>query len=43
MHLILATGARVRKLDLPGADLDGLCYLRTLEDIDDIAVRLAKG
>ena len=40
--LILATGARVRKLDLPGSDLDGLCYLRTLEDIDDIAIRLEK-
>ena len=38
--LILATGARVRKLDLPGAELDGLCYLRTLADIDDIATRL---
>jgi 3-phenylpropionate/trans-cinnamate dioxygenase ferredoxin reductase subunit len=39
--LVLATGARVRRLALPGADLDGLCYLRTIDDIDDIARRLA--
>ena len=30
--LVLATGARVRPLPLPGADLDGLLYLRTLAD-----------
>ncbi len=38
--LILATGARVRKLSIKGADLDGLCYLRTLKDVDDIGDRL---
>jgi NADPH-dependent 2,4-dienoyl-CoA reductase/sulfur reductase-like enzyme len=30
--LVLATGARVKKLDVPGHDLAGIYYLRTLED-----------
>jgi len=30
--LIVATGAQVRRLNIPGADLDGIYYLRTLED-----------
>jgi NADPH-dependent 2,4-dienoyl-CoA reductase/sulfur reductase-like enzyme len=30
--LVVATGARVRKLDIPGNDLGGVYYLRTLED-----------
>jgi NADPH-dependent 2,4-dienoyl-CoA reductase/sulfur reductase-like enzyme len=30
--LVIATGARVRTLALPGSDLDGLLYLRTLDD-----------
>ncbi len=38
--LILATGARVRKLSITGSDLDGVCYLRTLRDVDDIGERL---
>ena len=35
-HLVLATGSRVRKLPLPGADLDGVHYLRTVMDVDGI-------
>jgi len=30
--LIVATGAQVRKLNIPGVDLRGVYYLRTLED-----------
>ena len=30
--LVVATGAQVKKLDTPGSDLEGVCYLRTLED-----------
>ena len=31
-RLMLTTGARVRRLPVPGADLDGVFYLRTIED-----------
>src|SRR5919106_1557149 len=33
-RLLLATGAEPRKLLVPGADLDGVHYLRTFEDSD---------
>lgn len=35
-RLALTTGAQVRKLDLPGSDLDGVFYLRDLNDVDRI-------
>ncbi|HEX5431683.1 MAG TPA: FAD-dependent oxidoreductase [Bryobacteraceae bacterium] len=38
--LVLATGARNRKLPVPGADLDGVCYLRTLDEAIEIKQRL---
>lgn len=38
--LVLALGARPRKIDLPGATLDGVCYLRTINDVLDIQKKL---
>ena len=35
-RLLLATGGTARKLDLPGSDLGGILYLRTLQDCDAI-------
>ena len=32
--LLLMTGTRVRKLQAPGADLPGICYLRTIDDVN---------
>ena len=40
-HLVLATGARNRKLPVPGADLDGVMYLRTLAEADAIKEHFA--
>lgn len=34
--LVLTTGARVRKIDLPGADLPGVFYLRDINDVQQI-------
>ena len=39
-RLLLATGAEPRRLDVPGADLAGIHYLRDLEDADSIATGL---
>lgn len=41
--LLLATGARPRRLTLPGADLAGLHELRTLADCDALRERLQPG
>lgn len=42
-QLLLTTGARARKLPIPGADLDGVLYLRTVEDSDALRERLDAG
>lgn len=41
--LLLATGARTRRIDVPGADLDGVHALRTLADVQAIRRDLGAG
>ena len=41
--LLLATGARVRRLDLPGADLDGVFYVRNIADSLSLRAALTPG
>lgn len=40
--LLLATGSKPRRLDLPGADLDGAYYLRNVEDSERIKIEFAR-
>jgi 3-phenylpropionate/trans-cinnamate dioxygenase ferredoxin reductase component len=40
-HLVLATGARNRVPPLPGVELDGVCYLRTLAETEALREHLA--
>ncbi|MGE4014453.1 MAG: NAD(P)/FAD-dependent oxidoreductase, partial [Alphaproteobacteria bacterium] len=42
-RLMLATGARVRKLAIPGAELNGIFYLRDLADSESIRTRISAG
>ncbi len=42
-QLIIATGARARRLTLPGSDLDGFLELRTIADAEAIKARLKPG
>jgi 3-phenylpropionate/trans-cinnamate dioxygenase ferredoxin reductase subunit len=39
-RVLLATGSRVRRLETPGAALEGVHYLRTIADADGIAADL---
>ena len=39
--LVLATGSRVRHVEVPGSDLDGLHYLRNIDDVTRIRAGLA--
>lgn len=41
--LLLATGGRVRRLDVPGADLEGVYYLRDIADSERIGSQLREG
>ena len=41
--LVLATGARARRLSLPGSDLKGFLELRTIEDAEAIKARFQPG
>lgn len=41
-QLIIATGSRVRKLNVPGSDKKGIYYLRDLDDANALKQRLKK-
>ncbi|MBU3002946.1 NAD(P)/FAD-dependent oxidoreductase [Paraglaciecola arctica] len=41
--LALCTGARVRVAPIPGAELSGVCYLRTLADVEKIKGHVTNG
>lgn len=41
-NLLFATGSSVRHVDLPGADLEGVYYLRTLDDCKRLKAAAAK-
>src|SRR5437879_314427 len=42
-HLVLATGARNRLIDIPNANLPDVRYLRILDDSEDLRRRIAAG
>jgi 3-phenylpropionate/trans-cinnamate dioxygenase ferredoxin reductase subunit len=41
--LILSTGGRVRKLNVPGGDLKGIYYLRSIDDVAEYRGKLKEG
>ncbi|MVT68726.1 ferredoxin reductase [Bradyrhizobium pachyrhizi] len=41
-RLVIATGSRARRIAVRGADLDGVCYLRSIADAADLRARLGE-
>jgi len=41
--LLLATGSRPRKLSVPGTDLDGIHYVRSVEDVEALRAAMEHG
>ncbi len=41
--LALTTGSRVRKVDLPGINLEGIYYLRDISDVEQIKTKVGAG
>lgn len=41
-RLVIATGARVRRLNCPGSDLEGVGYVRSIADVDALKGRFKK-
>ncbi|HEX4080366.1 MAG TPA: FAD-dependent oxidoreductase [Rhizomicrobium sp.] len=41
--LLIATGSRARRIRVPGADLEGIFYLRGIADVDALRAGFAKG
>ena len=42
-RLLIATGSSARALDVPGADLDGVLYLREMQESEALKARLTDG
>lgn len=42
-RLLLATGCKARRLDIPGGNLEGICYFRSLDDYQHIRGVAAPG
>src|SRR5581483_4871019 len=42
-RLLFATGSRVRRIRCPGADLDGIHYMRGIADVDALRPELQAG